>query len=218
MQGEIEKVAYTLFRAPCAVTGAGRTDKGVHAVAQVVSVVVPSKMSSHRLLVAFNGLLPPDISIGSVRAVPASFNPRYDAKEKIYRYVIWNNPNRSVWVHKYAWHIVQPLDVSRMKKAATFLVGTHDFNAFTASGCTQEDRTVRMKQIIITRSAGKMTLTFRGDRFLYKMIRIIVGTLADAGRGIIPPEKLHKILESGDRRKAGRTAPPQGLFLQKVIF
>ncbi len=218
VQGEMEKAARIIFRASCAVTGAGRTDKGVHAVGQAVSVAAPSRLPSRRVLNAFNSLLPQDVSISSARIVPASFNPRYNAKEKIYRYVIWNRPYRSVWSQKYSWHIMLPLDVPAMRKGASFLHGRHDFDAFTASGCSQEDRTAEMREITVTRSSGKITITFRGNRFLYKMIRNIVGTLADAGRGFIPPEKLREILDSGDRRKAGRTAPPQGLFLQKVIF
>lgn len=218
VQGEIEKAARALCHAPCKVTGAGRTDKGVHAVAQSASIVVPARISPQRFVYAFNAVLPSDISISSARAVPASFNPRYDAKEKVYRYVIWNDPCRSVWSGKYAWHVAAPLDISRIKKAASFLIGTHDFSAFNASGSTQADMTVNLRRINIVRSSGRITLTFRGDRFLYKMIRNIVGTLVDAGTGTLSPEMIPEILKSRDRRKAGRTAPARGLFLMKVIY
>jgi tRNA pseudouridine38-40 synthase len=127
-------------------------------------------------------------------------------------------PWRSVWNDRNSWHIREKLNIRLMRKAAKFITGRHDFSAFDASGSTQENKTACISSIKITRREGKLSLAFTGDRFLYKMVRNIVGTLVGAGRGEFPPEKLAEILEGGDRTKAGRTAPSKGLFLEKIQF
>ncbi len=165
-----------------------------------------------------NSILPKDISVSKAEKKNSSFNPRFEAKTKKYRYDIWNGPFRSVWQGRNSWYISKPLDMSLMKKASKMLLGRHDFSAFDASGSMQANKTANIEDIDIARRDGKISLTFTGDRFLYKMVRNIVGTLVDVGKGKIHPGKVFEILEGKNRKMAGRTAPAKGLFLDEIVF
>jgi tRNA pseudouridine38-40 synthase len=222
IQSEIETAARLIFRTKqVSSVAAGRTDKGVHALAQSISLCVTGGRSYPlaKIPLSFNAVLPADISVTSARKVTSAFNPRYAARGKQYEYVIWNRPFRSVWRQKYAWHVPSRLDVPRMRRAATYCTGTHDFKAFYASGGTQENTVATLQRIRITAAAsGTITILFQADRFIYKMVRNIVGSLVEVGLGKRDPVALRDIITSGDRRLAGETAPPGGLFLKKIIY
>jgi len=219
VQEEIEKALLKLGSAGAKATAAGRTDKGVHANAQAVCVSFDKgSLKDKDLRFSLNSVLPKDISVISVEKKTSSFNPRFEAEKKKYRYLIWNRPWRSVWRGGNAWHIAGRLDTASMKKASGYLLGRHDFRAFEASGSTQTDKVANLESIDIKRRNGIISICFTGDRFLYKMVRNIVGTLVEAGRGKITPESLRDILASGNRKMAGPTAPPKGLFLEEVFF
>lgn len=217
VQEEIERSAAKILGVPVRVTGSGRTDKGVHAAGQAANLSSDTAIAPARLHSALNALLPSDISIVSVRRVPEGFNARYAAVKKIYEYRIWNTAARSVWAAPCSWHIRSPLDLEAMQKAARKLLGRHDFSAFDVAGGTQQNKIVRMGKIAVRRRNGYVVCTLEADRFLYKMVRSIVGTLVEAGRGERTPGNIRDTLASRDRRRAGRTAPAQGLFLKRVI-
>lgn len=222
VQSELEKAARLIFKTPSVKTiAAGRTDSGVHAYAQAVSVtlqdgrVYPVK----KIPLAFNAILPQDISVVACRRVAAAFSARYCARGKQYEYFIWNSPYRSVWRQKYAWHITHRLDIAAMRRTARLCLGTHDFKAFHASGGTQENTIATIKRVRInTASTGAISIMVEGDRFLYKMVRALVGTLVEIGRGKRVPSDMNGILATGDRSRVGETAPAHGLFLRKIIY
>lgn len=218
VQEELETAARRILGCGVKMTASGRTDKGVHAVGQAVTFSLKEPVVPFRLQNALNAVLPRDISVAGIRQVPDGFNARYRAKKKIYEYRIWNRPFRSVWAQKYSWHIISPLNITAMRSAGRSLQGRHDFSAFAAAACGQENRIVSLKSITVSRRGGYIVLRFEADRFLYRMVRNITGTLVEAGKGRIAPGHLKEILNSGDRRQAGPTAPPQGLFLKKVVY
>jgi tRNA pseudouridine38-40 synthase len=218
VQEDIETAGRSILGYSIRITGAGRTDKGVHALAQAASFRSDAKISPTRLRAAFNAVLPKDISISRIKRVPDTFNARFAAKHKIYRYRIWNQVYRSVWSKNYAWHIFRPLDIKAMRCAAALLLGRHDFKAFSAAHGGQKDTWVNLRRVSIGRHNGFIVVEFEADRFLYKMIRNIVGTLVGVGRKKVAPMDVARILRQGDRRQAGQTAPAQGLFMKKVLF
>jgi len=218
VQGELEKALKKLFGGKIKAVGSGRTDAGVHAAGQAVSVKTGRKLEASKLLLALNALLPKDISAKTAREARADFDARRDAVEKIYTYRVWNSHFRSVWAQDISWQVRTPLDTGLMRRAAKLLVGKHDFSGFAAAGGTQEDKVVNLKEIKIFRECEFTVFQFRADRFLYKMVRNIAGTLVDAGRKHIKPEKTGEILKNGLRAHAGQTAPAKGLFLEKVSY
>jgi len=218
VQEDIEAAGLSITGHRIRITGAGRTDKGVHAFAQAASFHADATITPSRLCAAFNAVLPKDISISRVRRVPDNFNARFAATGKIYHYRIWNRTYRSVWSKKYAWHVFRPLDVKAMRTAAASLTGRHDFTAFSAAHGSQKNMMVDLRRISIIRRNGFVVVEFEADRFLYKMVRNMVGTLVEVGRGKMAPPEVAHILRSGDRRLAGQTAPAHGLFMKKVLF
>lgn len=218
VQLELEKALWKLFKSPVTLTVTGRTDAGVHAVSQAVSFISSSKIPAGNIHQALNALLPRDISVRCVRRMPQGFNVRRDARQKEYEYHIWNRPYRSVWRGADAWHVKMPLDINAMRKAARLLCGRHDFSAFDAKRSTITNKTARLLSIRVSSKAGKVTINFTGDRFLYKMVRNIVGTLVDVGLGKTKPEIVSGVLRMKKRSLAGPTAPAGGLFLKKISF
>jgi tRNA pseudouridine38-40 synthase len=218
VQSAVEAALERIVHTPVTVVAAGRTDKGVHALGQAVSCAIPDVIEPKKLLIALNAQLPKDVAVVSVRKAPSSFNARFDAKKKTYRYTVWNRPNRTVLLKSRSWHISAPLDIAAMRKAAAALQGKHDFSAFNAAGGGQENMLVGLSSAAVTRRAGTVLLSFTADRFLYKMVRNMVGTLVMVGRGKQSPEDMKRILRSGKRSHAGPTAPPQGLCLTRVYY
>lgn len=222
VQSELEKAARLIFKTSSIKTvAAGRTDSGVHARAQAVSITVTDGRSYplKKVPLAFNAVLPQDIAVMACRRVAASFNARFSARGKQYEYFIWNSPYRSVWRQRFAWQVPYRLDLAAMRRAAALCLGTHDFKAFHAAGGTQENTIATLKRVRISAaSTGTVSILVEGDRFLYKMVRTLVGTLVGIGRGKRPSASMREILAVGDRRLVGETAPPHGLFLRKIIY
>lgn len=234
IQSLIEAALKTLLKEHVSVTPSGRTDSGVHALAQMVHFDVNSGLAEeklkkkHDILYRLNCILPPDIVVCHLKKVPHTFHAQKNALQKTYRYVILNSGRKNPFLEESVWRIPQPLDVDSVKKAAVHLVGRHDFSAFCAA-----DATVRSKvrEVFgITFSAGKMAplFGFNGEKFinieltangfLKQMVRIMVGTLVAVGKGKLSPMQVKKILSSKDRRQACATAPARGLYLRKVWY
>jgi tRNA pseudouridine38-40 synthase len=218
VQAELAGALKKLFKAPSSITAAGRTDAGVHALSQAVSFSACTTIPAFNIQQALNANLGRDISIKQVRREPKSFNARHCAKIKIYEYRIWNRPYRSVWNGANAWHVKLPLDVGLMRKAARLLCGKRDFSSFEAKNSVLKSKIASLSSVRLSSRAGIITITFTGNRFLYKMVRNMVGTLVDVGLKKIEPEKIPSILSSKKRSWAGQTAPASGLFLKRIIF
>lgn len=220
IQQVMEDALEKLFEREIKLEGAGRTDAGVHAREQVASFYAPPKIPADRLPHALNGMLPNDIVVYRAAAMEHGFSARKDARSKLYTYTIDNNYFPNVFLRLYAWHLRKHLDLERMGAAASFLQGKHDFKAFQSSG-TEPDSTVRtLFELSLERNREKnmLFLFFKGDGFLYKMVRNITGTLVEVGTGKKEPADVQKILESRDRRQAGAAAPAHGLCLEKVCY
>jgi len=203
------------------VHGAGRTDAGVHAVGQVGSVTLGSGHDTVTLIRALNAVLPADVRILSVEEAAPEFHARFSAVAKTYEYRILNAPFVSPFIHRYVWHVVQPLALDAMREAAAALTGLHDFAAFQAAGSDVES-TERLIERIEWQDGGgydlPLVIRITGDGFLRHMVRNIVGTLVEVGTGRWPAPCVADILASGDRTLAGPTAPARGLFLVRVDY
>jgi tRNA pseudouridine38-40 synthase len=218
IQGLLEDALERFEGSPVSVQGAGRTDAGVHALAQVASVRLACAHDTATLMRALNALLPEDIRVLAVEERDAHFHARFSARSKTYCYQIRNAPIASPFERAYVWHLAEPLALVAMQHAAAQLVGTHDFAAFRSAG-SDVSSTVRT----VTRSAwrdtsGLLTYEISGEGFLRHMVRAIVGTLIEIGRGWREPGAIGSLLQGGTRAAAGATAPPQGLFLATVDY
>lgn len=211
------------------LTGASRTDAGVHALEQVAAYETSSMLSADTLKRALNAQLPADIRILKAGQAGTSFHPRYDALRKTYCYLIQQGEISSAFLHRYAWHIRTRIDIAAMKDAAGYLLGEHDFSSFRGSGCGSKHPVRHIVSLAITqhRRMTFMTMPVRGEflrieiqanAFLRHMVRNIVGTLVEVGRGKMAPDAMSALLKSCNRRNAGPTAPAQGLFLKKILY
>jgi tRNA pseudouridine38-40 synthase len=219
IQGLIEEALGELDGREVTVAGAGRTDAGVHALAQVASFTLVRDTSPDVVVRSLNGKLPPEIRVQAAEAVPSSFHARFDATSKRYRYRLWNADVLNPFERAYAWHVPGALDVAAMAEAARFVEGRHDFAAFQTVGGAGGP-TVRVVTLsnVAGRDDGLVTYEVEGDGFLRHMVRAIVGTLVDVGRGRRSSEWMRDLIASRDRAQAGRTAPAQGLFLVCVGY
>jgi tRNA pseudouridine38-40 synthase len=229
IQGIIEDRLLKITGEQVRVTGASRTDSGVHALGQVASFITKSNLDHETIKRALNALLPPDIRVLEASDIHISFHPRKDAEKKSYFYIITNQRDSSVFLYRYTWLIQQTLNLTSMKEASRIFIGKHDFSSFKGTGSSIKDpvREISCLSIEIFNRIDFMTATLKGefikirleaDGFLRHMVRNIIGTLVEIGRGRIPAEKIKEILESLDRRKAGPTAPPNGLFLENITY
>ncbi len=203
------------------VDGAGRTDAGAHAEGQVASVVVSVAVDPAHLLTAVNEALPDDVAVLSVEPDDDRFHARYRATAKIYRYRIVDGPVPNPFLTHVAWRQHRLLEIGAMRTAARLFVGKHDFSAFTeAKGTKSKERTVRSIAVARTTFAGApvLEITMRGDGFMWKQIRAMVGTLVAIGRGDAGAELIESMLASGDRSLAPPTAPASGLTLVSVEY
>ena len=221
VQGEIEKAFAILLGQKVHVSGCGRTDSGVHARAHVSHVTLDEPIDSGKMLFKLGGLLPNDIRVLSMEPVEMEFHARYGTKNKTYHYYLHTDRFLSPFKRHYCYHVRAELDVEKMKRGAKILEGEHDFTAFAhqaSQGCakTAPVKTIYRAQFI--EEEGGLRFEVCGSGFLHKMVRNMVGTLVDIGRGKIALEDLEGILASKDRSKAGKTAPSQGLFLAEVIY
>ncbi|HTL33940.1 MAG TPA: tRNA pseudouridine(38-40) synthase TruA [Kofleriaceae bacterium] len=219
VQEHIETALAKLLTHDVQVTGASRTDAGVHARGQVASFRTERPIPVHGVRRGLNSLLPAEIAIRDAAEVPEDFHPRFSATGKHYRYTILARAERSPRWRDRAWHHPDPLNVHAMHDAARALLGEHDFAAFRAAGCTAKTTTRRVDSIAFTRLHPQLLeVDIRGNAFLRQMVRIIVGTLTEVGTGRIPVGQVAEILGSKDRTKAGITAPAQGLELVEVRY
>lgn len=202
-----------------AVFGSGRTDAGVHAVNQAAHFKTNSPIGAPNLLAGLNGILPRDIVIKELKEVAESFHARFDVKSKTYMYRIFNGPIRPVLYRPYTWHVRAPLDLESMARGLSLLKGCHDFSAFcgkkeAAADCVRTITEARVE----SKGSDIISIYLEADGFLRYMVRSIVGTLAEIGRGKRTLEELSEAMEARDRKYAGVTAPPQGLFLLHVKY
>jgi tRNA pseudouridine38-40 synthase len=198
--------------------GAGRTDGGVHAYGQVASFRTDSSIPAEKFTPALNSFLPDDISVRASEEVDEGFHARFSAKGKHYRYMILNSPQRSALWAKRAWQIREGLDLAAMEEASHFFLGHHSFRAFCAAGHSVKtfDRTIYTSKW--TTKGDLLIFDTEGDGYLYNMVRIMVGTMADIGKGRFKPEVIKHAIESGERNSIGITAPPDGLYLVEVYY
>jgi len=218
VQEEIEQAIMKAFGKGHRVHGASRTDAGVHAKAQVAHFKTPLAIPAGKMPMALNMVLPEDIAVTHAEEVPPDFHSRFDARSKRYRYRILNSRHRDPFSEKYSWRIPYKLDVPLMKKEAAFLEGRHDFKSFQARDKRERTSERRIFRIDIGKRKAFLTIDIEADGFLYNMVRNIVGTMIDIGRGYLPPGSMRKILKSRDRTTAGPTAPAKGLFLLEVKY
>jgi tRNA pseudouridine38-40 synthase len=200
------------------VRGAGRTDAGVHANGQVASFDLALHIPPHGLLRGLNSILPPDLALVDVAEAAPDFDARFSARGKIYRYTIWNHFVRSPRLVRTAWHVRQPVDTDAVRRAAAALVGEHDFRAFRASDCDRKTTNRIVRRLDVDRQGPLITVDIEATAFLKNMVRIVVGTLVDLGRGRIPEDAPTRMLAGGDRSAGGMTAPAAGLTLLRVIY
>jgi tRNA pseudouridine38-40 synthase len=200
------------------VKGSGRTDAGVHAFAQIANFRCDTKLSAQQIRDGLNAILPDDIVITDVEDVPLSFDAQKNAKGKHYRYYILNGRIPSALNRDRYWHLRPKLNLQKMRSAAKYLVGEHDFASFKASDGCAKTSVRKISSIKISRKKDYVIIDVKGAGFLKNMVRIIVGTLVNAGLLKIKPAEVGKILKSKDRTKAGKTALAKGLFLVKVDY
>jgi len=232
LQATLEKTLRSILKEKIHLIGSGRTDSGVHALAQVANFQARSEIPADKLRLALNALLPHDIVATSVERVPDTFHAIRSAKSKVYRYLILNRSYSSALLNGKVYFYKYPLDIRPMRKAASALVGRHDFRSFCASG-TKAKSTVRIvRRIDIKRlpynplflsgshkyELPLVAIDIESEGFLYNMVRNICGTLVEAGRGRLSAADIKKILASKDRRQAGPTLPAEGLYLLRINY
>ena len=218
VQQVLEETIGVITQEQIKVIGAGRTDAGVHAINQAANFKTGSKIEETGLLKGVNSLLPKDIVVKHLVEVEEGFHARYNARSKVYLYQVHNRPVRSVIYRDYAWFIREPLALDRMRVALLLLRGTHDFSSFSAAGSvTNRVRTVMDVDVKVT-ECGMVRIYIEADGFLRYMVRNIVGTLVDVGKGKLTPAEFMGLIEEKNRRWAGVTAPPHGLFLMEVKY
>jgi tRNA pseudouridine38-40 synthase len=223
VQGALESAWQEITQESVRITAAGRTDAGVHALGQVVGISTETRLSKDDLHRALNAVLPDDVAVVNIENARDGFHATYDAVGKRYRYHIDNARTPSVFTRHYAWHYPQPLDVSAMHEAGQVLVGRHDFSSFETAGSERPDsiRTIHELTVFAGQAQPdlrRITIDVAGDGFLYNMVRTIVGSLVEVGTSKRDAAWLADVLAARDRRQAGQTAPPHGLFLVSVSY
>ncbi len=222
VQGVLEAGLGKLLGRPVRVTAAGRTDAGVHAEGQVVSLPLEAsqRLPEKAFVSGLNGLLPPDVAVRSAEFVPAGFDARRASRGKLYRYRLLNQPYRSPLQRRTHWELYQPLDVPAMDAAAMHFLGEHDFSAFRAADCPAKTTVRRLDRVSVQASPAERELVIdvRGTAFLKHMVRNLVGTLTLVGRHRLRPEDIPRLIAGRDRRRSGPTAPAHGLCLVEVYY
>jgi tRNA pseudouridine38-40 synthase len=218
IQDELERAIRSLTGGDERVEGSGRTDAGVHALGQVVSFRTASPIPIAKWALALNGRLPDDIIVRSAHEMPEEFHARYSAVRKTYRYSIANGKYPDIFTARYRYHHYRPLDEDAMRDALKFLVGEHDFTAFSSAGAPRKSNVRTIYEARLEREGSDLHLYLTGSGFLYNMVRIIAGTLIEIGEGKKAPGHIPAILETKDRNMAGPKAPARGLALWRVEY
>jgi len=218
VQQVIEEALCQLTGGKVELRSSGRTDAGVHARGMAAAFRTTAKLPLKAFIDGTNRFLPPDIAILDAIEVPSGFKPIADALAKHYRYTILLTTVRSPLRRFHAWHLREELDLEAMRAGAAFFVGRHDFAAFRASNCAAKTTVRRVDSVEITRAGDAIQIDVVGGGFLKNMVRVMVGTLVEVGRGRFTPEYVSGLLQDGDRKKAGATAPACGLCLIKVYY
>jgi tRNA pseudouridine38-40 synthase len=218
IQEAIEAAIEGVTRTRVPAIGAGRTDAGVHALGQAASFRTDRIMTPREWTRALNAHLPETIAVQSAAMMPDTFHARYSAKGKLYEYRLLNREERPAVDRLYCWHIYKPLNDAAMNQAAMALIGSHNFSSFETQPTENEDPVCSLRHLTVFRQGDRLRIEAYADRFLKQMVRSIVGTLVEVGLGKRPPEEVRTILTAGNRSAAGKTAPPQGLFLMRVDY
>lgn len=216
IQGEIEHTFNQIVQESVTIYGAGRTDAGVHARGQVAHVHSQTSLTVGQLRGGLNAMLPDDIVIVNVEMVPEEFHARYNAKERHYSYLIALQP--TALMRNYSWYVKYSLDLSLIQRATNFLKGTHDFESFCKANADVDHHCCSVREAYWEEDGTMLRFTIRADRFLHGMVRTIVGTMVDVGRGHLSFDDVTKILEKKNRSEAGMAAPAKGLTLEQVIY
>lgn len=218
IQGKLETLLTKMCGEPIELQGSGRTDTGVHALAQIANFHTSSPMELGLMQEYINRYLPEDIAVTGIGEAPERFHSRLNAKGKVYCYKVWNSAVPNVFLRRYAAEVPGTLDGEAMRRAASFLLGEHDFKAFTSARKGNKSTVRRIDAIDIEREGDLLTFTFRGSGFLHHMIRIMMGTILECGAGTRDPESIPKVIESRNREQAGALSPAKGLTMTKVLF
>ncbi len=217
VQEELETILRMLTDELVTVTGAGRTDAGVHARGQAANFKIESTISTNDLQRALNGLLSDEIVVHSAEEVPETFSARYSARERFYRYFISRSP--TAVDRKFSWQLFYPLNVELMNEASSMILQTKDFQSFCKANSGVDNYLCTIIQAEWeARTSRELIFSIRANRFLHGMVRALVGTIVDVGREHISIETFKEIINAKDRRRAGMAAPPQGLFLEEVVY
>ncbi|MDD6812128.1 MAG: tRNA pseudouridine(38-40) synthase TruA [Lachnospiraceae bacterium] len=218
IQGKLELLLSKMCGQKIEIQGSGRTDAGVHAMAQIANFHADTDKTTEEILDYMNQYLPEDIVVCAVEEVPERFHSRLNAKGKVYRYQIINSKIPSVFDRRYAYQIEEKLDIEAMRRAADYLEGTHDFQSFTSAKKGKKSTIRTIESIQIEEQGEKLVLTYTGNGFLYHMVRILTGTLIEVGLDKRKPEDMAAILDAKDRKEAGCLVPAKGLTLMQVQY
>lgn len=219
IQGEIERAIFEIIGEKVDLIASGRTDSGVHALAQVANFKIENdNFPIDKFAIALNSKLKNSIRVQSAEEVDEKFHSRYSVHSKTYRYIINNSPFGSAIYREFEYNVPVKLDTNSMKKAITYFIGEHDFKGFKASGTSSKSSVRTIYDANIYEDGERIKIELTGSGFLYNMVRIIAGTLVDVGLGKINPEEITSIIESKDRTRAGKTLPPYALYLVKVEY
>lgn len=218
IQGEIERAIFDITGEEVNLTASGRTDAGVHSLGQTANFKIENDMPVDKIPLAINSKLKKTIRVQSAEEVDERFHSRYNCKGKKYRYIINNAPIESALYKDLQLHISTKLDIDKMREAIKYFVGKHDFASFKSSGTSSKDSVREIYKAEIIQDGNLIKIELTGSGFLYNMVRIISGTLVDVGLGKISPSDIPNIIESKDRKNAGKTLPPQGLYLVEVYY
>ena len=218
IQGKIEAVLSRMLDRPIEISGSGRTDAGAHAMGQVANFHADTDLSCEEILTYLRRYLPEDIGVLSVKEAGPRFHSRLNAVSKTYCYRVWNSEMPCVFDRKYVWVMPQAMDFAAMERAASLLTGTHDFLAFCSNKHFKKSAVRTITAIDISRVGEEVRFTVTGNGFLYNMVRILVGTLLEVGRGERAADSMPEILSSRVRENAGETVPAKGLCLMEVQY
>ena len=217
IQGKLETALSRILGEPIEISGSGRTDAGVHAMGQVANFHCESTMPAQEILENLRKYLPEDIGIYGCREVSPRFHARLNAREKTYCYRIWNSDMPCVFERRFVAVMPERLDISAMEQAASHLLGEHDFSAFCGNAKMKKSTVREIRSLTIARTGNEIHIIVTGNGFLHNMVRILVGTLVEVGRGERTPDSIASLF-GGKRAEAGFLAPPQGLCLQEVFY